>query len=228
MEVYKYVKGGIWWCDFSNDQPRGLIQGRHMAIIISEVSNPSSNCTLTVLPISSMNSSKDSEEKLKLFHCVPITIYKSCFVCCNQPTTIVTSQLHGYIGQVNGKKLQLIEEELMRYFQFYIEPGYDVSPKLSVDNPTIENEDNMTDNSACLIETQLEDNIEDDKSISVIKKTKRPRKKVRVIETGEIFPSVRSCYMHFHVSRYDVENAAKKGGTIYSTLGYFHLKYEDL
>ena len=228
MEVYKYVKGGVWWCDFPNDQPQGLIQGRHMAIIISGVANPSSACTLTVLPISSMNSSKDSETKLRSFFCVPITLYKPCFVCCNQPTTIVTTQLHGYVGQVSGHKLRIIEDELMRYFQFYIKPGYDVSPKLSVDNLTIENEDNMTDNSACLIETQLEDNMCDDKSISVIKKTKRPRKKVHVIETGEIFPSARSCYMHFNVSRYDVENAAKKGGTIYSTLGHFHLKYEDV
>lgn len=226
MEVYKYVKGGVWWCDFPNDQPQGLIQGRHMAIIISGVANPSSACTLTVLPISSMNSSKDSETKLRSFFCVPITIYKDCFVCCNQPTTIVASQLRGYIGQVNGKKLQMIEEELMRYFQFYIKPNLTESTEnLSSDylsNNIVESKDsNMIEE----IDNRSESTIEIIQPAE--KKIKRPRKKVLVVETGEIFPSVRSCYLHFDVPRSDVERALKKSGFIYSTLGAFQIRYAN-
>lgn len=220
MEVYKYVKGGVWWCNFPENQPQGLIQGRHMAIIISGTVNPSSACTLTVLPISSMNSSKHDERKLRQFYCVPIEIYKSCFVCCNQPTTIIASQLHNYVGQVNGYKLQMIEDELMRYFQFYVKSESQCASTSSEYPPnTLEKSgDNCT--------------IEENKDMQVIeklasktKKITRPRHKVLVVETGEVFPSVRSCYMHFNVPRAEVENAVKKCGTIYSELGHFHVKY---
>ena len=225
MEVYKYVKGGIWWCDFPNDQPRGSMQGRHMAIIISGVANPLSNCTLTVLPISSMNSSKDSETKLRSFFCVPITIYKDCFVCCNQPTTIIASQLHDYVGQVNGSKLQIIEEELMRYFQFYVKPNYNKLPK-ELSSEYIQNSIEKSEGSKMIESNEFTEEI-DVVDLVTTKKIKRPRKKVLVVETGEVFPSVRACYLHFGVSRFDVESALKKGRSIYSTLGIFKIRYAD-
>lgn len=88
MEVYKYVKGGIWWCDFPEDQPQGLTQGKHMAIIISGVANPSSICTLTVLPISSMTSSKNNEARLRQFfaYLLHYTNHVSCVVISLQPS----------------------------------------------------------------------------------------------------------------------------------------------
>lgn len=228
MEVYKYVKGGIWWCDFPEDQPRGLMQGRHMAIIISGVANPSSTCTLTVLPISSMNSSKDSETKLRSFFCIPITVYKDCFVCCNQPTTITTSQLHDYVGQVNGSKLQIIEEELMRYFQFYVKPDYNKSPKELSSNYLQNSIAKSEDNEVIIDDNDIENSDETIGSVPIVKKIKRPRRKVLVVETGEVFPSIRSCYLHFDVPRSDVERALKKNGFIYSTFGNFQLRYAEL
>ena len=225
MEVYKYVKGGIWWCDFPKDQPQGLIQGRHMAIIVSGVVNPTSTCTLTVLPISSMNSSKDNESKLRAFFCVPITLYKPCFVCCNQPTTIVTTQLRGYVGQISGHKLRIIEDELMRYFQFYIKPNYNESPVVTSQTYLQDSIENTKDN--LMIEKNEDNQIIEELAVPVVKKIKRPRRKVLVVETGEIFPSIRSCYMHFNLPRAEVEHAVKVCGTIYSELGHFHLKYYD-
>lgn len=222
MEVYKYVKGGIWWCDFPEDQPQGLTQGKHMAIIISGVANPSSICTLTVLPISSMNSSKNDEARLRQFFCVPITLYKPCFVCCNQPTTIVSSQLHRYVGQVSGHKLQIIEDELMRYFQFYVKATYNERPEVSSQKYLQNNTERS--NEVSMIE---DENIQTVEDVVPVKKIKRPRRKVLVVETGEVFPSIRSCYMHFNLPRAEVEHAIKICGTIYSELGNFHLKYYE-
>lgn len=113
MDVCKYVKGGVWWTNFT-DQGRGSLKGRHMAVIISAVSNPNSTCTISVLPISSCTSA-EANGKLHDFYCVPIYTKKDCYVCCNQIQTITTDMLKDYIGQCTDSKLRDIEKELQRY-----------------------------------------------------------------------------------------------------------------
>ena len=232
MEVYKYVKGGIWWCDFTEDQPRGLIQGRHMAVIISSVANPFANCTLTVLPLSSVNNSKDDKDRLHTFHCVPISVYKDGFVVCNQPTTIVTTQLKSYVGQIHNHKLKMIENELLRYFQINMKENSSTNVG-DFTNESYHSEDNrMIKNN---VVAEADDNFiccEDDTSknpavVDTKNKVKRPRRKVIVVETGEVFSSVRSCYLHFNISRAKVERAVKNSTFIDTTLGRYQLRYKD-
>ena len=232
MEVYKYVKGGVWWCDFPEDQPRGLIQGRHMAVIISNVFNPFANCTLTVLPLSTVNNSKNDENRLHTFYCVPISVYKDGFVVCNQPTTIVTTQLKNYVGQLNNHKLKIVENELLRYLQInmkenpvtHVEEFTNASCN-SEDTRIIKNNEvaKADDNFVCC----ENDTSENSTVVDTEKKIKRPRRAVIVVETGEIFSSIRSCYQHFKLPRSQVERAVKSGGFINSASGRYQLRYLD-
>lgn len=121
-DVIRVCRGGIWW--FADDiadkhtAERGMLRGDRPILVISNVSNPNSTCTITYLPISKMESaSKVGDYKLKEFYAVPITLptKSKCYVVCNQLTTAPTNHLRGYIGQLHSEKMEQVERELMRY-----------------------------------------------------------------------------------------------------------------
>lgn len=79
MDVYRFVRGGIWWhmdtIPDKSEGERGVTRGDRPVLIISNVSNPTSTCTITYLPISKMSSAAEiGEMKLKALYAVPIEI----------------------------------------------------------------------------------------------------------------------------------------------------------
>lgn len=124
MDVYRFVRGGIWWhmdtIPDKSEGERGVTRGDRPVLIISNVSNPTSTCTITYLPISKMVSAAEiGEAKLKALYAVPIEIAGrgTCYVQCNQPTTSVTNHLKGYVGQCTPTKMKEVEQEFLRYLR---------------------------------------------------------------------------------------------------------------
>lgn len=113
MDLCKYIKGGVWWFDYGTSQ-RGLMSGRHMAVIVSQVSNPNNACTCTIVPITSAKSAEQNGA-LEEFHYVPIKINHDSYVGCNQIQTIVTNKLTSYVGQLTDSKIREIDEGIKKY-----------------------------------------------------------------------------------------------------------------
>lgn len=114
-DVVKYTKGGIWWMDLG-DKPKGITKDKHMVMIISEISNPLSTCTVSVCPISHCESAtkhKDMED----FFLVPIHVKSPSYVCCNQIQTVLTSDFMEYAGQASPDKIKEVNEEVIRYLK---------------------------------------------------------------------------------------------------------------
>ena len=131
VDVERYKRGGVWWYIDDTDKhkaERGLLRGSRPVIIISGVSNPTGNCTITFAPISHMKSREiKGPEALHEMFAVPICIKirdtdDVSYVACNQIEIGLTSRFRGYVGQVSQKKLAEIEAEIKRYLQFDTKP----------------------------------------------------------------------------------------------------------
>lgn len=114
MDFVKYIKGGIWWADIPFVEERGIIGGKHPVVIISNVSNPTSACQLTVCPISTLESATKKGTTAELY-AVPITIEHDSYVCCNQMIPFVSDRLFRYVGQCTNQKIDEIDAMIKKY-----------------------------------------------------------------------------------------------------------------
>ena len=114
MDYVKYIKGGIWWADIPFSEERGIIGGKHPVVIISNVSNPTSACQLTVCPISTLESAKKKGTTTELYG-VPITVEHESYVCCNQMIPFVSDRLFRYVGQCTNQKIDEIDAMIRKY-----------------------------------------------------------------------------------------------------------------
>lgn len=222
MEVYKYIRGGVWWCELPDKSTRGVLAGMHPVIIISSVSNPFRNCSLTVIPISSMKKSRDDESRMGMFFTVPINITEeTSFVCCNQITTVSTYNLKTYIGQISDTKLRTIENELVRYLQLTISNTQSIESNVQQNYNSEKQLDQTEVIELDTIETK-EDKVEE--STVTVSKTRRPRKKVEIVETQQIFSSLRQCYMYLNITKNEAEKCLKYNLPVQSVRGKFNLR----
>lgn len=114
MDYVKYIKGGIWWADIPFSDERGIIGGKHPVVIISNVSNPTSACQLTVCPISTLETAKRKGTTTELY-AVPITVEHDSYVCCNQMIPFVSDKLFRYVGQCTNQKIDEIDAMIRKY-----------------------------------------------------------------------------------------------------------------
>lgn len=214
IDVCKYVRGGIWWADIPEKLGRGILSGNHMVMIFSAVSNPSSVCQISVIPISSMKSSNYDEERLHNFYAIPINVKNySCYVCCNQIFPISTQMLTSYVGQTTGQKIKEVEREVSRWLQmgnvFYNEIG-----------------DSAENKKSDLIEKSEEIRHDEIEVIEDKKKSTSP-KSVICIETGEISRSVRQASLKYNVSKIKLQKIIANNQSVWIAGQEYHFKYHN-
>lgn len=188
MDYVKYIKGGIWWADIPLSEERGIIGGKHLVVIISNVSNPTSACQLTVCPISTLESATKKGMTAELY-AVPITIEHDSYVCCNQMIPFVSDRLFRYVGQCTNQKIDEIDAMIKKYLLLNL--------GIAVPQPTA-----MTANEAS------------DTAITTIhRKSRGGRKarKVRCINTDTTYQSMIEAIQETGVSKSSIERSIRTG-----------------
>ena len=188
MDYVKYIKGGIWWADIPFSDERGIIGGKHPVVIISNVSNPTSACQLTVCPISTLESATKKGMTAELY-AVPITIEHDSYVCCNQMIPFVSDRLFRYVGQCTNQKIDEIDAMIKKYLLLNL--------GIAVPQPTA-----MTANEAS------------DTAITTIhRKSRGSRKarKVRCINTDTTYQSMIEAIQETGVSKSSIERSIRTG-----------------
>lgn len=120
-DVSKYVRGSVWWLrDDIEDKTqgrRGILRGTRPVLILSVVSNKNGGCTISYVPLSTAKSASKHSDFEDLFYAVSVSTADktSSYIFCNQIGTATTTQLTGFFGIIEPKKMQEVEEMILRY-----------------------------------------------------------------------------------------------------------------
>ncbi len=218
MDVGRYVKGGIWWYNFPKTYTRGIIEGTHPCIIISHVSNPASACTVLVAPISHMSKRAESgRQSIEEMFGVEIQLpgRDLSYVCCNQITPVVTSNLRDYVGQSTGRMIATIDNMLMKYLLLSNQTTYSTS--ISFEEASL----NKLDFSELMSNPAMnfQDCRKSENKDECVSKSRKPApqrkcsnrkgKPVYCVETDEKFESAKAAADKFKVSSQTIINSIK-------------------
>lgn len=216
-DVVRVSRGSLWW--FADDiadkhtGERGMLRGDRPILVISNVSNPNSTCTITYLPVSKMESAaKTGNWKLKEFYAVPITLplKGGSYVVCNQLATAPTNHLRGYIGQLHPEKMKQVEYELMRYLGLPI-PVSEVKESLPKEQTSPESDKPAPTYTTTTDPSTSDDIVIDDISpITYTETVKRNTKPVMYIVTGTTYESVAEASKSLGISASTIYKAAVK------------------
>lgn len=217
MDVGRYVKGGIWWYNFPKTYTRGLIEGKHPCVIVSHVSNPASACTVLVAPISHMSKRAESgRQSIEEMFGVEIRLPNRdlSYVCCNQITPVVTSNLRDYVGQSTGRMIATIDNMIMKYLLLSNQTTYNTA--LSFEEASLNNLDfsELLSNPAmnfqdCRKPENNSTSISKSCKQSTSKKRHGRSKPVYCVETDEKFESAKAAADKFNVSSQTIMNSIK-------------------
>lgn len=188
MDYVKYIKGGIWWADIPLSEERGIIGGKHPVVIISNVSNPTSSCQLTVCPISTLESATKKGTTAELY-AVPITIKHDSYVCCNQMIPFVSDKLFRYVGQCTNQKIDEIDAMIKKYLLLNL--------GISVPQPTAMAANEASDTAITTIHRK--------------QKGGRKARKVRCINTDTTYQSMIEAIQETGVSKSSIERSIRTG-----------------
>ena len=209
MDVEKFRRGDLWWYNDSIPDKslaeRGVVRGSRPIVIISEISNSTSACTFSFLPITKGESAKaHGENYMHDMYMISIDVPGGCnsLVCCNQPTTATTNHLSGYIGHITDDKFDEVYEELFRYL------GIDIKISGSHVRST---STCLTNNSDHIAQTSISDNVNNCSDCSSPSKYA----KYVCIETNKTYNSIRDAAACEGISYGYVQKSITNGQSIH-------------
>ena len=213
-DIIKYDQGMLFWytddIDDKTNGERGVLKGNRPVMILSVVSNKTSTCTVTCLPLTTSSTGTTDEDRYSNnpFYKVPVDMPggKKSYICCNQPMNIATNHLTSYIGQCASNKFLEVQVEFLRYLGLLSEDVVEIKRRYAEMVSTTAVQPVPYDEAELDLETEPE-------SDNKITKFTFARA-VACLEDGYIFKNKSEAARYYNIDRIAVRKSAANKSTI--------------